>query len=270
MSRRKNKGQNKKPPNPPTAVLTAPSAPEPKTDLYGLIVGVLLGFFLAVVFAPDSPLSLYFAWVCGAIAIAWSIYKFSPWSRKVRISLVVAGLAVLGIIARYQTEDRLRPSFVYIVPGFEIVGPQKAWAFLPRPKGPKTIFNALITMTDVDRSAEVTRGKQSLDATDVASYMTIVKYPEISRHNLNALSPNIITLTPYKFENFHFTVDITWRDGGVHEELALARINGKWNDKISVTDGTTGKVLVHCRDADYPSTEALPACFPKFTVSPDE
>jgi len=65
------------------------------------------------------------------------------------------------------------------VPGFEIVGPQRAWAFLARPNGPKTICNAEITLIDIDRRDEVTRGKQSLDAADVASYMTIVRYPEI-------------------------------------------------------------------------------------------
>jgi len=205
-----------------------------------LLVGVLLGFFLAVVFVPDSALTLYFAWACGAVVLIWSIYKFSPWSRFVNGVLTVIGLAIIAVTAFYETEDRLRPGFVYIVPGFEIVGPQRAWAFLPKPKGPKTIFNAQITLIDIDKRDEVTRGKQVLDAADVPSYMTIVRYPEISKHNLNALSPKAIILIPYKFEDSHFEAAITWRDGGIHEDLAVARIRGKWNYKISVSDGTTG------------------------------
>jgi hypothetical protein len=125
-------------------------------------------------------------------------------------------------------------------------------------------------LTDVDKRDEVFRGKQELSVADINSYMTTLRYSEVSKHNLNALSPPFIMVTPYRFEDAHFTVDITWRDGGVHEDLALAKIQGKWNFKMSVTDGITGKVLVHCRDTDYPSTEALPICFPKFTVAPDE
>jgi hypothetical protein len=132
------------------------SAPESRTDLYGLIVGVLLGFFLAVVFVPDNG-----------------------WSRLVNGAVIVIGLAIIAVLGFYQTRDRLRPSFVYIVPGFEIVGPQRVWAFLPRPNGPNTIFNAQITLIDTDMRDEVTRGKQLLDAADIASYMKIVRYPEI-------------------------------------------------------------------------------------------
>src|SRR5258708_13014544 len=156
-----------------------------------------------------------------------------------------------------------------IVPGFEIGGPQRAWVFLARPSGPKTIFNAQITLIDIDKLDEVTRsGKQVLDAADIASYMTIVRYPEISKHNLNALSPKAIILIPYRFEDSHFEAAITWRDGGIHEDLAVARIRGKWNYRISGSDGTTGKFLVHFRDADYPPLQAFPVSFPQPTTTP--
>jgi len=75
----------------------------------------------------------------------------------------------------------------------------------------------------------VTRAKQEIIAADIASYIRMVNYPEISKHNLNALSPS---MTPFKFEDAHLTADITWRDGGIHEDLALAKIRGKWNIKM--------------------------------------
>jgi hypothetical protein len=275
VSRKKsNRGRRNKqpnPPDPPQPITLPPPTPESKTDLYGLIVGVLSGFFFAVVFVPDNAFTLYSAWACSAVVLVLSIFKFSQKSRLVNGAFIVIGLTIIAVSAFYQTQDRLRPSFVYIVPGFEIVGPQRAWAFLARPQGPNTVFNAQIMLIDIDKRDEVTRsGKQVLDATDIASYMTIVRYPEISKHNLNALSPKAIILIPYEFEDSHFEAAITWRDGGIHEDLAVARIRGKWNYRISVSDGTTGKLLVHCRDADYPSLEALPVCFPRLTTAPIE
>jgi hypothetical protein len=271
MSRKKNKrGRRNKPPNAPgpQPIALPPSAPESKTDLYGLIVGVLSGFFFAVVFVPDNAFTLYSAWACIAVVLIFSVFKFSRRSRLVNGVVIVIGLAIIAVLAFYQTERRLRPSFVYIVPGFEIFGPQRVWAFLPRPNGPNPIFNAQITLIDTDMRDEVTRGKEHLNSADIASYTKFVRYPEISKHNLDALSPKVILVVPYNFEDSHFEVAITWRDGGIHEELAVARILDKWNYKISVSDGRTGNVLVHCRDADYPSMEALPVCFPKFTTSP--
>ena len=102
VEKRNNRGKHYKPPNAPVApmlITPPPSAPESKTDLYGLIAGVLFGFFLAVVFVPDSAFTLYVAWVCVAVVLIWSIYKFSRWSRLVNAVLVAIGLAVIGLVA---------------------------------------------------------------------------------------------------------------------------------------------------------------------------
>jgi len=111
VSRKKNKrGKRDKPPNapgPPQPIALPPSAPESKTDLYGLLVGVLSGFFLAVVFVPDNAFILYVAWACPAVVLFLSVYKFSRWSRLVNGAVIVIGLAILAVLAFYQTQDRL-------------------------------------------------------------------------------------------------------------------------------------------------------------------
>ena len=108
MSRKKNnRGKRNKLPDPPRPIAPPPSAPESKTDLYGLFVGVLSGFFLAVVFVPDNAFILYVAWACPAVVLFLSVYKFSRWSRLVNGAVIVIGLAILAVLAFYQTQDRL-------------------------------------------------------------------------------------------------------------------------------------------------------------------
>jgi hypothetical protein len=87
-------------------------------------------------------------------------------------------------------------------------------------------------------------------------------------HNIMFGAPSI-PWKPFSPLNSHFTAEVTWRDGGLHEDIRIARVNNTWQYSIYAKDHDTGKILMHCRDKDFPSSEPTAACYPDIVKGVD-
>jgi hypothetical protein len=60
---------------------------------------------------------------------------------------------------------------------------------------------------------------------------------------------------PFNLPHSRFTAEITWREGGVHEELQIARVNEKWQYAMQVSERESKKSLLWCRDKEFLSAK---------------
>jgi hypothetical protein len=121
-----------------------------------------------------------------------------------------------------------------------------------------------VLFIDEDRK-DYARTQTSFTPADVNSYQTLWSLPEVNPMGRGSIFAQQMFWKPFNLPHSRFTAEITWRDGGVHEELQIAKVNEKWQYAMQVSDRESKKELIRCRDKDFPSTEALPPCFPDLT-----
>jgi hypothetical protein len=112
---------------------------EPQTDWYALILGLLLPFGVGVVISNDSKVTLYAAWACIAVRLAWTAYrarKKSKWSPWIKTVLACILILVFSFSALYNIREKLRPSFTLITPGVLLNGKTRSRkSFICHPYG---------------------------------------------------------------------------------------------------------------------------------------
>lgn len=243
-----------------------------RPDWFGVIVPLLISFGLSIIIINnDSAAVLIASWAGLAIALAWCLFKFlsrftwRPWQKN--IPIVLAPLLVGGF-AYGNIQERLKPSFVFVVPGAVLNG--DSWNFIVNHRGPKTSYSTQILFQDENRLEYLRRTKQNLTPQDLNSYQTLLSIAEVNPKGRGSIFAKQFQWRPFSFENSRFTAEITWRDGGAHEEIRIVRIQNKWKYAISLNNKETGKNMFRCKDDGFPSSDAqppLPSCFPGINSS---
>jgi hypothetical protein len=220
--------------------------------------------FLGVVLANNDGRNLTLAlWFLMLLTCAWAgfkLWKASRFSFLINFNIALACTITLCIIANWNISERLRPSYVFIHPG--IWSLDGRWDLLVNHRGPKTSYGVQILFVDEDRLEVLRHSNQSLSLADVDSYQTMFSIPEVNPKGHGTIFAKQFFWRPFSPEKSHFTSEITWRDGRVHEDIRIVRVQGKWAYAMSVKDPETGTRLFDCKDANFPSLEALPSCFP--------
>lgn len=225
-------------------------------------VFLALGFRL-VVPNPESTLAIYLGWLLWlppAILLAiifWQHFSWPLWIKTPSVCL----FAVVFLWAAYRNiVGRLEPSFVFVAPGVVVNG--DSWDFITNHRGPKSSSNVQILFIDEDRRNYLTRTQTYLTPSDISSYQALWSLPEVNPGGRGSIFAQQFIWKPFNFQLSHLTAEITWRDGTVHEDIRIARVDNKWQYLMQVTDPESGKKLISCRDKDFPSSEVLVPCFP--------
>jgi hypothetical protein len=185
------------------------------------------------------------------------------WSRFIRLGLLgVVWVTFLG--AAGHSIKVAMPSFVFVVPGIWLNG--DTWDFIINHRGTRTSYSVEILFVDKDRREYLTRTQKSLTPDDLNSYQMLLRLPEVNPKGRGSVFAKQFMWKPFSPLRSHFEAEITWRDGSVHEEVEIAKIQDKWTYAISLTDRESGKSLLRCHDKEFPSTETLPPCFPAVTL----
>ena len=226
---------------------------------------IALGFPIVVPNA-DSSAVVYFGWFLWALPVTLFLIGLSQQLRLARwpkALLMLAGAFIFLWVAHRSIAERLRPSFVFIVPGVLLNG--DTWDFIANHRGSKSSFNVQALFIDEDRRNYLSGSQTPLAPADVSSFQTLWSLPEVNPMGRGSIFAQQLLWKPFNLADSHFTVEITWRDGGVHEEIQIARVSEKWQYAMRVSDRESKKDLIRCRDKDFPSSEVLPSCFPDLT-----
>ena len=221
-----------------------------------------------IIINNDSAAVLIASWAGLGIALGWCLFKvLKPftWRLWQKSILIVLAPLLVGSFAYGNIRERLKPSFVFVVPGVVLNG--DSWDFIVNHRGPKTSYSTQILFQDNDRFEYLRRTKQNLTPQDLNSYQTLLSIPEVNPKGRGSIFAKQFRWRPFNFLNSHFTAEITWRDGGAHEEIRIARVQDKWKYAISLDDKETGKNLFRCKDDGFPASDSLPSCFPGINSS---
>ena len=163
-------------------------------------------------------------------------------------------------------------SFVYLVPGVWVGhGPDYpkmvSWDFIVNHRGPEPSYNVEILFVDEVKRDRVVHGKTSLTPAEVDSYQLVLKYPEIDPKGRGSIFAKQFIWTPPEPDHERYSFDITWRDGGVHQDLQVERAFGSWFWATQIRDRESAHVIVDCKDKGFPYGERRgKACFPEMTM----
>ncbi len=122
-----------------------------------------------------------------------------------------------------------------------------------------------ILFIDKDREDYLRSTQRDLSVPDIDSYQVIWTLPEVNPMGHGSIFAQQFVWKPFNLEHSHFSADITWQDGSVHEELEISKVQDKWLYAMSVTDRDTSRTLLSCRDLNFPPSQLLPPCFPILT-----
>jgi len=161
------------------------------------------------------------------------------------------------------------PSYVFLAPGVW-VGTKPGypatggWDFIVSHRGPQTSFNVEILFVDEVKMKMVLQpAKTSLSTDELNSYQSLLRYPEIDAYGRGEIFAKQFIWEPPNPDHEHFRVDITWRDGTIHEELFIERVTGKFYYSMNVKDRNTGAMLFDCKDDGFPfGAPKKERCFP--------
>lgn len=228
-------------------------------------------FFLSLGFPiifPDagSAATLYLGWAFWGLTLTLfvaALYQHRVLPPWIMAFCSLAAIAVFSWIAHKNISDRLRPSFVYVVPGVVLNG--DTWDFIANHRGPKSSEGVQVLLVDKDRANYLRSTSREFSVADLNSYQVIWNLSEVNPMGRGSIFAKQLVWKPFSLADSHFSVDITWRDGNVHEEIEIARVQDKWKYAMTVTDPDTSRTLLACQDDGFTSVKALPHCFPAFT-----
>jgi len=243
------------------------AAPVQKINWFEVIVPLLIGSGLSVILANnDAQVVVIGSWTGIFISLLWCVFKLWPslpfaWWKKSTATLIA--IFLLGWFAYSDMRERLRPSYPFLHPGVWFTDGR--WDLIVNHRGPKTSYSVQILFVDEDRLEFLKRTKKSFDPADLNSYQTTLSIPEVNPKGRGTVFAKQLIWRPFSPEKSHFTTEITWRDGRVHEDIRIARVQDNWFYAMSVSNPETGKHYFDCKDAGFPSPDSLPACFPRIT-----
>jgi len=161
-----------------------------------------------------------------------------------------------------------RPSFPFVVPGVWFVN--GAWDFIVNHRGPAVSSNVEIVLVDDVKQKQVVAGKTSLTTADINSYQLILRYQEIDPKGHGSMFATQFQWRPADPDHERYAIEINWRDGSVHEDLQIERVDGNWLEAMQIKDRETQKVLIDCKDKGFPFGPSAPKpCFPEMVQPAD-
>lgn len=161
-------------------------------------------------------------------------------------------------------------SYPFVSPGVYMVG--IGWDFIVNHRGPDVSYNAEVMMVDEgNRQHLIDQKKPFLTQDDINTYLLVVRYPEVDAYGRGSAFATQIPWKTLDQDHERYSIEVNWRAGGVHQELRIERINGdKWVWATRVTDRATGKLLLSCKDKEFPyGPPSGKACFPEMAF-PDK
>jgi hypothetical protein len=160
------------------------------------------------------------------------------------------------------TPQPARPSFVFVVPGVVLNG--NSWDFIVNHRGPEPSFNVEILFVDDVKKDQTIKGRTSITVDQLNSYQTMLRCPEIDPKGRGSIFATQFIWTPPVFDHERYLIDITWREGTVHQELQVERVEEKWFWATQITNRENGKLLADCKDKGFPyGPPKSKACFPE-------
>ncbi len=239
-------------------------------DAYVLaLVGVAAGLgswgYFVVAPEPSAVLGyslIVLALICSGIAF-WIYVK---WPNRFRVPVLVCSFIALGVVSFRWVGYETRPSFTFIVPGVVLGG--NSWDFIVNHRGPKSSESVQILFTDDDRKkAILAEHPQLLTPRDINSYQRILEYPEVNPDGRGEIFALQFVWKPFIMDHEHYTMEITDKDHrGLHQELQIENVGGKWYWATQITDSERGERLLDCKDSGFPyGKRASIPCFPKIT-----
>lgn len=199
---------------------------------------------------------------CCSIAF----WEYFEWGLRVKIPVLIVSLVALGILGLRWVAFETRPSFTFMVPGVVFV--PNTWDFIVNHRGPKCSNSVQILFTDKDRASAISNSHpQVVTPEDIGSYTRLLKYDQVCPNGHGQIFALQFQWTPLNLDHEHYSMEITDSShGGIHEELQVERVNGKWFWATQITDSENKRTLLACKDPGFPYGEKSPvACFPKFT-----
>jgi len=165
-----------------------------------------------------------------------------------------------------ERRDSERPSFVYLAPGPWIL--TGAWDFIVSHRGPDPSYNVEILCVDKVKQEQVlSAGKAFLTPADLDSYQFLRKFAEVDPKGRGSVFATQILWAPPVPDHERYAIEVAWRDGRVHQDLQIERIDDKWFWATQITDLETKKVLVNCKDKGFPYGPAGDKpCFPEMAI----
>ena len=254
---------------------TLPPSPTPnhanpavhRTEWFWHIVTLFISLgFAIVVNNTDSEVVLYFGWCVWGLTLGLFLHALFlklVWSLWTKVAFVLAAICIFLWAAHSNIQERLRPSFVSVVPGVLFNG--DSWDIIANHRGPKTSYSTQILFVDHDRQDYVAHPQSTLSLADINSYQVLWTLPEVNPMGRGTIFAQQMVWKPYNLAHSHFIADISWRDGSVHEELEIAKVQDTWQYAMKVTNREGGKTLVPCHDKLFPSNAPLSPCFPVWT-----
>jgi hypothetical protein len=245
-----------------------PEKTPPSRDWIFALLFLLISAALRLLIPADSKTGIFIGWASAGLSFCFFVHLF--WKRVTlarSMKTILAAIAVLAFctLAYRDVTERLRPSFVFIAPALWLNS--DTWDFIVNHRGPKTSATVQILFIDEDRQNYLALTQKSLSSADINSYQTLKSYPEINPMGRGSIFAQQFLWKPFASNHSHFSAEITWRDGGVHQEIEIARVQEKWAYAVRVLDRDTKAKLLWCSDRDFPSASSEPMlpCFPAVT-----
>jgi hypothetical protein len=160
------------------------------------------------------------------------------------------------------TPPPVQPSFVFVYPGGWVNG--NTWDFIVNHRGPAVCYNIEMLFVDQVKLESLRHDKTSFTPSDLNSYQTLLRYPEIDPKGRSGIFAKQFLWTPSIPDHERYTIESAWRDGRVHQDLQVERVDGKWFYATVIKDVETGNILMDCKDAGFPIGPAKARrCFPE-------
>jgi hypothetical protein len=211
-------------------------------------------------------------WFLGSLALAGTAYMlggYGPWPRLAKtVWMLTCVWAVGGLIYyAYARHQARKPSIVYVAPGVWADGSQ--WHMLVRHFGPNPVYNIELLFVDQDRHKAAAAQSSPLTPDQLSNLDVTLRFAEIDP--IEGIWAKQFVWQPLNPDHEHYDVGIVSREGAFSEDLRIERVHEKWYWEMKLTDGKTGRTIVHCRDNGFPEHPrwrlwALPNCFPDYST----
>lgn len=232
---------------------------------FALAVSLFSWGYTSIIREPN----VYFGWILNTFSFALfarAFWEYFDWPRWIKITVASVSSVAFVIAAVLLIRIALRPSFVFLVPGVVLNG--DTWDFIVNQRGPETLYNVEFLFTDEDKAAELRRRKE-ITPSDLGNMQQSFRFPEVDPKGRGSIFAKQFPWKPFSLEHEHFSVEITTRNARFHEDMRIEKVSNKWVEEISVKEADKNKMLLACRDEEFPyaasSREKLSRCFPEIT-----
>lgn len=187
----------------------------------------------------------------------------TTWSALI---VTITAAALWTPMHRKYTRDYPSHSIVYINPGVWSTSPVPQWIMIVDHCGPEPLYNISIHFSD-DARTRAFAGRPSITAKEIAESQMNLQLQELDPTQGGPM----FGWTPVNPDQESYSIRIDARGLVLDQSLKIARTEGKWHYRITVTDVSRSNhaKIIDCRDAGFPASSVegnLPACFPRYVA----